>query len=131
MTLQKVNVADHIMAEDKAMLVCRKIYLITTHALTHCMLGHFFWFCCRLLTILNINFFKQFFQEFYHCVKRCQTVWIQIRTDITSALIWVQTICKGYQQMLTWKELIKCTPKRLWCFLNISNIEVPFSISAV
>ena len=29
----------------------------------------------------------------------CQTVWIQIRPDIMSGLIWVQTICKGYQQM--------------------------------
>ena len=24
-------------------------------------------------------------------------VWIQIRTDILSVLIWVQTVCKGYQ----------------------------------
>ena len=29
----------------------------------------------------------------------CQTVWIQIRTDILSVLIWVQTVCNGYQQM--------------------------------
>ena len=28
----------------------------------------------------------------------CQMVWIQIRTDIVSVLIWVQTVCKGYQQ---------------------------------
>ena len=28
----------------------------------------------------------------------CQTVWVQIRTDILSVLIWVQTVCKGYQQ---------------------------------
>ena len=28
-----------------------------------------------------------------------QTVWIQIRPDILLGLIWVQTICKGYQQM--------------------------------
>ena len=25
-------------------------------------------------------------------------VWIQIRTDVPSFLIWVQTVCKGYQQ---------------------------------
>ena len=31
----------------------------------------------------------------------CQTVWIQIRPDKTSGLIWVQTVCKGYQQMTT------------------------------
>ena len=28
----------------------------------------------------------------------CQKVWIQIRPDMLSGLIWVQTICKGYQQ---------------------------------
>ena len=28
----------------------------------------------------------------------CQTVQIQIRPDILSGLIWVQTVCKGYQQ---------------------------------
>ena len=28
-----------------------------------------------------------------------QTVWVQIRLDILSGLIWVQTVCKGYQQM--------------------------------
>ena len=27
-----------------------------------------------------------------------QTVWIQIRTDILSVLIWVQNVCKGYQK---------------------------------
>ena len=29
---------------------------------------------------------------------RCQTVWIQIRPNILTGLIWVQTVCKGYQQ---------------------------------
>ena len=28
----------------------------------------------------------------------CQTVWIQIRPDNLSGLIWVQSVCKGYQQ---------------------------------
>ena len=28
----------------------------------------------------------------------CQTFWIHIRPDILSVLIWVQTLCKGYQQ---------------------------------
>ena len=28
----------------------------------------------------------------------CQTAWIQIRPDILSCLIWVQTVCKGNQQ---------------------------------
>ena len=27
----------------------------------------------------------------------CQTVWIQIRPNTLSGLIWAQTVCKGYQ----------------------------------
>ena len=29
----------------------------------------------------------------------CQTAWIQIRTDILSGIIWIQAVCKGYQQI--------------------------------
>ena len=29
---------------------------------------------------------------------KCQTDWIQIRPDILSGLIWVQSVCKGYEQ---------------------------------
>ena len=29
----------------------------------------------------------------------CQTVYIQIRPDVLLGLIWVQTVCKGYQQI--------------------------------
>ena len=37
----------------------------------------------------------------------CQTVWIQIRPDKMSGLIWIETVCKGNQQTtLTGKELI-------------------------
>ena len=28
----------------------------------------------------------------------CQTIGIQIRTDILLVVIWIQTVCKGYQQ---------------------------------
>ena len=31
-------------------------------------------------------------------LSECQTVWIQIRHDILSGLIWVQSVCKDYQQ---------------------------------
>ena len=31
-------------------------------------------------------------------LSKCQTIWIQIRTDILSVLLWVQTVCKGYHQ---------------------------------
>ena len=45
----------------------------------------------------------------------CQTVWIQIRSNVFSGLIWVQTVCKGYQQITkvatSWQRvfLIQCT----------------------
>ena len=32
-------------------------------------------------------------------VNQCKTVWIQIRPDILFGLIWLQIVCKGYQQM--------------------------------
>ena len=56
-------------------------------------LGNFscFFVVCRFF--LKINFFEKKNQE-YH---QCQTVWIQTRPDILSGLIWVQTVCKGYQ----------------------------------
>ena len=31
-------------------------------------------------------------------IRECQMVWIQIRTFIVLVLIWLQTVCKGYQQ---------------------------------
>ena len=31
-------------------------------------------------------------------LSECQTVWIQIRTDVLLVLIWIQNVCKGYQQ---------------------------------
>ena len=50
---------------------------------------------CRLMIFFKMNFFEKFFQE-YH---QCQTVWIQIRPDALSGLIWVQTtVCEGHQQ---------------------------------
>ena len=63
-----------------------------------CMLGNFSCFPCRLLTFFfKINFFK----------KMCttQTVRIQIRTDVLLILIWVQTVCKGYQQTTSLHEI--------------------------
>ena len=42
------------------------------------------------------------FQErpcFSKTQSECQMVWIQIKTDILSSLIWIKTFCKCYQQM--------------------------------
>ena len=38
---------------------------------------------------------------FFFITSGCQTVWIQIRPHILPGLIWVKTVCKGYQQMTT------------------------------
>ena len=39
-------------------------------------------------------------------LSECQRVWILIRPDVLSRLIWVQTVCQGYQQTtLAGKEL--------------------------
>ena len=46
----------------------------------------------------KVNFSKK---KFLRTLSECQTVCIQIRTDILSVLIWVQTVCKGYQQKTT------------------------------
>ena len=54
-----------------------------------------------LLTFLSDFFFKNsFFKKQYlsRKISECQTAWNQIRTDVLSVLIWVQTVCKGYQQ---------------------------------
>ena len=51
-------------------------------------------FCCLLIFWQN-----QLFRKFLTGMPSdCQTVWIQIRPDILSGLIWVQTVSKGYQQ---------------------------------
>ena len=39
----------------------------------------------------------------------CQTGWIQTRPDILSGLIWVQSVCKGYEQTTgVGNELVRC-----------------------
>ena len=59
-----------------------------------------FFYTANFLTYLwsadffKINFLKNYFRKFH----QCQTVWILIRPDVLSGLIWVQTVCKGYQQ---------------------------------
>ena len=49
------------------------------------------------LTLCLLGNFHAFFQNSFTNTK-CQTVWTQIKSDILSDLIWVQTVCKGYQQ---------------------------------
>ena len=50
-------------------------------------------FYLRLLTFFKI---KVFFLQINHSgsLSECQTVWIQIKTDVLLVFIWVQTVCK-------------------------------------
>ena len=59
------------------------------------MLGIFHPFTDVSLLYLKINFNKNLSGK----LSECQTVWIQISTNLLSVLIWVKTVCKGYQQM--------------------------------
>ena len=49
----------------------------------------------------NLLFQKKKKKNLSGIPSECQTVWIQIqiRPDVLSGLIWVQTVCTGYQQM--------------------------------
>ena len=53
-------------------------------------------FIFRLLIFLKINFFEK--KKLSGIPSDCQTVWIQIRPDVLSGLIRVQTVCESYQQ---------------------------------
>ena len=50
-------------------------------------------FCCLFFSKLTI-----FKKRNSGVLSECKTVWIQIRADKMSGLIWIQTVCKGFQQ---------------------------------
>ena len=54
-----------------------------------------FFFSCRLLIYFQIQLFRKILSGI---PSECQTDWIQIRPHILSGLIWVQSVCKGYEQ---------------------------------
>ena len=66
---------------------------LTVSSFANCVILHVF---CRLGNFLNRLFFFQ--NNLSGMPSGCQTVWIQIRPDFLSGLIWVQTVCKNYQQ---------------------------------
>ena len=57
----------------------------------------------------NFAFLSSDFSIFFSGMpSECQTVWMQIRLNVLSGLIWVQTVYIDYQQTtLVGKELIK------------------------
>ena len=49
---------------------------------------------------LSADFFSKLFRKILSEIpSECQSVWNQIRFNILSGLIWVQTVCKSYQEM--------------------------------
>ena len=67
------------------------------HLIGHCA------FIALLLSSVLISLHAGKFFNYYFCfsqkiLNQCQTVWTQIRSDIMLDLIWVQTVCKDYQQ---------------------------------
>ena len=63
----------------------------------------------KLAAVFYFNFQNQhIWKGLSGTPSECQKVWIQIKPDILSDLIWVQTVCKNYQQTtLVEKDLIK------------------------
>ena len=70
-----------------------KVLLSISH-LIFCMLGNLCAFFYLLLNFFKIFFFKK------KILSDFQTVLIEIRPGILSSLIWVLTVCKGYQQKI-------------------------------
>ena len=56
---------------------------------------HLHAFCRLLIFFFKINFFEK---NIPGISPECQTVWIQVRPDILSGLIWAATVCNGNQQ---------------------------------
>ena len=76
---------------------------------------------CSLVTLCVIGNFACLVLSFLEKFSTCQTVWIQIRTDMMSVLIWVHTVCKGYQEttkVAASKERIKCAAISLGLMSN-------------
>ena len=51
-------------------------------------------------SLSSADFFSKstFSENSFRNIIRVSNVWIQVRPDILLGLIWVQTVCKGYQQ---------------------------------
>ena len=105
--------------------------LLTLQVLTLCMLGNFSCYCCRLLTFFKNELFQK---NLSGTLFQCQTVWIQFRTDIMSVLIWVQTVCKDYQQTtkvaVSKKTVIMTAADTNWCVGNLMWIVCLHDLSS-
>ena len=59
----------------------------------------------------------------------CQTFWIQIRPDVLPGLIWVQTVCKGYEQTtIVSKEFNTIYDFKCWIEINMYSVSFSMRI---
>ena len=79
-------------------------------------------FCCPLLIFFSKLTFLKIFSERYQSVRQFGSKsGLTDRTYVLSVLIWVQTVCKGYQQMTkvaASKEVVNAPVSKL----NIINL---------
>ena len=84
-------------------------FIIDMSSLTLCQLGILFLLFCRLLTFFQNLPFQKILSG---TVPVCQTVWIPIRPDVLSGLIWVYSVCKNQQQTTKFaagRQRVNCT----------------------
>ena len=86
--------------------------------------------------LLSADFFQNqlFWKNLSGIPSECQTVWIQIRPDILSVLVWVQIVCKGFQQtILGGKDLIEISTivgsKTLFICIYASCVRLLINLS--
>ena len=116
-------------------------YFANVLYLSICMLGNCSCFYFRLLTCFKIKFLK-----INHTGPplECQTVWIQIRTDILLVFIWAQTVCKRLladDKIIHWRaksyqgffwpvlttDIRSCSQCQKVCFFPNLNKKIPNS----
>ena len=81
--------------------------------------------CLQRFSADSADFFfrnQLFFKILSVLASEYHTVWIQIRTDILLVLIWVQTVCKGYQQ----KTLVGKEGRLFACWVFICLLLIFF-----
>ena len=74
-----------------------------------------------MLLLSSADFFQNYiFRKISSgTLSECQIVWILIRTDILSVLIWVQTVCKRQKLSLAGKELIEVLTLKIYVYPDI------------
>ena len=78
-----------------------------------------------MLVLSSAYFFQNelFQKKSFRNAIRCQTVLIQIRTDVLSVLIWITTVCKGHHQQTTKVAASKLGVRALFMFQKYYRIR--------